>query len=90
MSEIMGVTVLHVDLKVTAAEMREWEPARISAFFNGIAQIKRAAEGLPFGDLSNSTIDDGFGNTWSITCPECKQQSMEIVRPGKAQCGNCG
>jgi ssDNA-binding Zn-finger/Zn-ribbon topoisomerase 1 len=37
-----------------------------------------------------SIIDDGFGNAWSMWCPECGKKSMSIVRPGKVQCGNCG
>ena len=40
--------------------------------------------------VSDSWIEDGFGSCWSITCPECNRQSMRVVRPGKAQCGNCG
>ena len=36
-----------------------------------------------------STIEDGFGSSWSITCPVCGNDSMHIVRPGKVQCENC-
>ena len=36
------------------------------------------------------TIKDGFGSEWSTTCPECKKDSMFVVRPGKCQCSNCG
>jgi len=36
------------------------------------------------------TIEDGFGGCWSMRCPVCKELSMEIVRPGSAQCGNRG
>lgn len=32
-----------------------------------------------------SSIDDGFGNVWSIVCPDCGGD-MEIVRPGQVQC----
>ena len=35
-------------------------------------------------------IEDGFGSAWSIICPDCGERSMEVVRPGKVQCGNCG
>ena len=35
-------------------------------------------------------ITDGFGNYWSIICPDCGEESMEIVRPGKVQCWHCG
>lgn len=40
--------------------------------------------------ISTEMIDDGFGCTWSKTCPNCGGKSMEIVRPGKAQCSICG
>ena len=40
--------------------------------------------------LDETIIDDGFGTSWSKTCPICKMPSMEIVRPGKAQCSICG
>lgn len=36
------------------------------------------------------TIEDGFGSEWSAWCPKCGEKSMEVVRPGKVQCGNCG
>lgn len=36
--------------------------------------------------MKDKTIEDGFGNAWSITCPTCGQDTMEIVRPGKVQC----
>lgn len=36
------------------------------------------------------TITDGFGNRWSRRCPDCGELSMEVVRPGKVQCGRCG
>lgn len=35
-------------------------------------------------------ISDGFGGCWSAWCPECKKKSMQIVRPGKVQCDECG
>ena len=34
-------------------------------------------------------ITDGFGNAWSAKCPACGGR-MSVVRPGKAQCENCG
>jgi hypothetical protein len=36
-----------------------------------------------------ATITDGF-NHWKKRCPECGRMSMEVVRPGKAQCRYCG
>jgi len=38
--------------------------------------------------LSN-TIKDGFGSEWSKRCPGCGKDTMQVVRPGKAQCTNC-
>ena len=40
--------------------------------------------------VARPTISDGFGSIWSAFCPTCGEQSMEVVRPGKVQCGNCG
>lgn len=34
-------------------------------------------------------IEDGFGNSCSAICPQCKKESMQIVRPGKFQCKYC-
>jgi hypothetical protein len=36
---------LHVDVKVSAAEMRTWAPERIAALFSGIAAIVAARGG---------------------------------------------
>ena len=35
-------------------------------------------------------VSDGFGSSWSKTCPMCGDDLMQIVRPGKVQCGRCG
>jgi hypothetical protein len=35
-------------------------------------------------------ISDGFGSAWSIVCPECEKPIMQVVRPGKVQCPDCG
>ena len=45
-------------------------------------------EHLAFAD--SSYIEDGFGNSCSTICPDCHRHSMEVVRPGKVQCGFCG
>jgi hypothetical protein len=34
-------------------------------------------------------IEDGFGGIWSARCPTCKNETMQIVRPGKVQCSKC-
>lgn len=36
------------------------------------------------------TIEDGYGNSWNITCNNCKKDTMEVLKPGKVQCSNCG
>jgi len=35
-------------------------------------------------------LEDGFGNSFVNKCFCCGEPSMEIVRPGKIQCKNCG
>lgn len=35
-------------------------------------------------------ISDGFGSTWSAYCPRCGEKTMQIVRPGQAECSECG
>lgn len=35
-------------------------------------------------------IEDGHGSAWSARCSDCGDLSMEVVRPGKVQCNNCG
>jgi hypothetical protein len=39
---------------------------------------------------AGDVITDGFGGCWSSKCPECGEKAMQVVRPGKVQCGNCG
>lgn len=34
-------------------------------------------------------ITDGYGSFWSVTCLECGQDTMHVVRPGRVQCANC-
>ena len=34
-------------------------------------------------------LDDGFGNKWVNECYECGAE-LQIVRPGKVQCTECG
>ena len=36
------------------------------------------------------TVADGCGGLWARRCPDCGQDTMVVVRPGKVQCGNCG
>jgi hypothetical protein len=38
----------------------------------------------------SAKISDGFGSTWSKTCPTCGLGTMRINRPGEAQCDYCG
>ena len=41
-------------------------------------------------EQATDTISDSFGSTWSAYCPECGKKTMQVVRPGKVQCANCG
>ena len=34
-------------------------------------------------------IEDGFGSRWPRKCPNCQENCMTVVRPGKVQCFNC-
>ena len=43
-----------------------------------------------FVPLDNDTIEDGFGSEWGAWCIMCGHKAMQVVRPGKCQCGNCG
>lgn len=36
------------------------------------------------------TINDGCDSEWTLECAECGKDTMQVVRPGKAQCSNCG
>ena len=60
------------------------------ASLNGNRSFDELVDGIQTFLLDDNMIDDGFGNSWSKTCPFCKMQSMEIVRPGKVQCAVCG
>ena len=35
-------------------------------------------------------ISDGFGNHWSAYCSMCGNKTIQVVRPGKVQCSECG
>ena len=35
-------------------------------------------------------IYDGFGSSVSVVCPMCGDRTMQVVRPGKFQCSECG
>ena len=41
-------------------------------------------------EAPDQTISNGFGSTWSKKCAMCGKYTMQIVRPGKVQCANCG
>lgn len=40
-------------------------------------------------EFPHLTVTDEFGSSWIKRCPECGEDSMQVVRPGKAQCSNC-
>jgi hypothetical protein len=35
-------------------------------------------------------ITDGFGNYCDAICDQCGQSTMQVLRPGKFQCSECG
>lgn len=45
-----GLTRLHLDLSVTAAQLATWDPDRIAAFFDGVAR----AQGAISGDIGST------------------------------------
>lgn len=58
-------------------------PRKISPFEKKCkALLKKISNGV----VSQKTVSDGFGNE----CSNCKKDSMEVVRPGRFQCGHCG
>lgn len=47
--------------------------------------------GCDFNALMNPpVIADGMGGVWSATCHSCQKDTMQVVRPGKVQCTQCG
>ena len=40
-------------------------------------------------DALKNSVTDGFGSYASKTCPECGEDTIVVVRPGKFQCTNC-
>lgn len=60
------------------------------ASLNGNRSFDELVDGIQTFLLDDNMIDDGFGNSWSKTCPMCHMQTMQIVRPGKVQCSICG
>jgi hypothetical protein len=37
----------------------------------------------------NDIVTDDY-SAISAWCPDCKQKTMQVVRPGSYQCSNCG
>ena len=51
-------------------------------------KLRKQCDGLYVaGD--EDTITDGYAE-WSAWCCMCGNKTMQIVRPGKVQCANCG
>ncbi len=51
---------------------------------------KKEKEVKQIYNAEGAVISDGFGGNWSAFCRDCGNQTMEVVRPGKARCSNCG
>ena len=72
----------------------EWDEEYTSATFhlsleNIDAIIEKLQEAKRYLSGDPVEIEDGFGSVWSVVCPTCKNESMEVVRPGKVQCRMC-
>jgi hypothetical protein len=39
--------------------------------------------------MQDDIIEDGFGSVWPSKCEACGYKTMQVVRPGKCQCGLC-
>ncbi len=52
--------------------------------FERAYQLLRRSHGM-----GGEMIGDGFGNEWFAHCGRCGRKSIEVVRPGKAQCPYC-
>ena len=61
-------------------------------FYNPCADSREAAIAMwnKLNGTQSEVIDDEFGNAWSSRCPECGNNTMQIIRPGKCQCSVCG
>lgn len=64
-------------------------PEEEEALYQFVDRVTTRLEDL-YDDSRNDSgvIEDGFGSAWSKSCPVCKKPTMEVVRPGKIQCGN--
>ena len=40
--------------------------------------------------LMDEFVSDGCGNMWHRKCIYCGTKTVEVVRPGRAECTNCG
>jgi hypothetical protein len=69
-------------------EIRKFDPFPMQLTYDNVMDFAEWLEAQ--GEQKEPTIEDGFGSVWSQKCPECGHLSMEVVRPGKVQCGNCG
>lgn len=59
----------------------------------GSGKSRRSIEEVmsEIGTTVRPTIKDGHGNEWVDFCEECNEHFvLEVVRPGKVQCGKCG
>jgi hypothetical protein len=58
-----GVVHLYVDLTVTLAEMKTWQPERIWAFFDGLAKVRTAANHTGDGPAAAKAETVSWGDT---------------------------
>lgn len=59
-AETVGMVRLHIDLKLDVSQLATWTPERISALFDGIAQVQGAVKGelTPATSITNNPLSD--------------------------------
>jgi len=72
------------DISVEAYDLQ------LKAFTTVVKEACLKSLAIDDGLNEDEVIEDGFGSVWLKRCPECGEMSMEVVRPGKAQCSHCG
>ena len=89
-----GVHELDIYYRNILHNKGEWDEEYSSATFhlsldNIDKIIEKLQEAKKYLSGEPVEIEDGFGSVWSVVCPTCNNESMEVVRPGKVQCRKC-
>ena len=62
----------------------------IPALARSLQKSFELREAIVHAHENTLTVADGCGGLWARRCPDCGEDTMVVVRPGKVQCGNCG